>query len=38
MNQATDECLATGGMDGKTKPPTNALVKDLSLPTYGVEG
>ena len=41
MNQATYECLSQNSkfsyllVDGRTKSLTNALVKILSLPTYG---
>ena len=40
MNQATHECLGQNSkssylrVDGRTKSPTNVLVKILSLPTY----
>ena len=45
MNQATDECLATGGTDERTKPPTCALIIEnqkvlnrrrnkVSIPSY----
>ena len=42
MNQATYECLGVRSKssylwgEGRTKPPTSALVKDQSLPTYKV--
>ena len=40
MNQATHKCLGQNSkssylrVDGRTKSPTNVLVKILSLPTY----